>query len=141
MVPRDARYQREYAHELLAIAEADLESAFLLATVERKRWENVYLLAQQSLEKALKAVLCWHSELVPLVHDIGILVTKIAVFAKPPFGYNLNNLSEYATIRRYLESKEEYTSHEVVEILKQVKKAVEWCKQQLASAATHADNS
>jgi HEPN domain-containing protein len=132
MGPREARYSQEYALELMSIADADLESAKALAKVERQRIENVFFLAHQALEKALKAVLCWRKISVPtMVHDIGILVTKIATKEPPPFGYELNSLTEYATIRRYLEGKEKFTSDEVSEILAQVEAAIKWCRQQI----------
>ena len=131
MGPRESRFDQAYAKELLAIAAADLSSARSLARVERQRVENVFFLAHQALEKALKAVLCWQKQPVPMVHDIGILVTKLSPTTVAPFGYDLNALTEYATIRRYLEGKEKFSSAEVEEILSQVDSAIKWCQQQI----------
>lgn len=129
---REQAFSKEYAHELISISEQDLESARVLASAKKTRIENIFLLAQQGLEKALKAVLCWHSLPVPFVHEIGILVTKLeAKNLTPPFGYDLNSLSEYATIRRYMEGKESFTQNEVIEILEQVEDAVKWCRAQI----------
>lgn len=125
-------FAKEYAKELLSIAQQDLQSAIALAAAQGIRIENVFLLAQQALEKALKAVLCWNKQPVPFVHEIGILVAKLENIEKPPpFGYDLNSLSEYATIRRYLEGKETFSEDEVQEILSQITDAVNWCQKQI----------
>ena len=125
-------FAKEYAKELLSIAQQDLQSAIALAAAQGIRIENVFLLAQQALEKALKAVLCWNNQPVPFVHEIGILVAKLENIEKPPpFGYDLNSLSEYATIRRYLEGKETFSEDEVQEILSQITDAVNWCQKQI----------
>ena len=129
---KDQVFAKEYAKELLSIAEQDLKSAIALAAAQGIRIENVFLLAQQALEKALKAVLCWNNQPVPFVHEIGILVAKLENIEKPPpFGYDLNSLSEYATIRRYLEGKETFSDDEVQEILSQITDAVNWCQKQI----------
>jgi HEPN domain-containing protein len=125
-------FSKEYAHELMSIAYQDLASADFLAQQQGVRVENVFLLAQQSLEKALKAVLCWHNQPIPFIHEIGILVTKLeAVNVFAPFGYDLNSLSEFATIRRYLEGKESWDHSEILGILEQVRAAVQWSRDQL----------
>lgn len=127
-------FSKEYAKELLSIAHQDLASAKALAKANGLRVENVFLLAQQGLEKALKAVLCWNSKPVPFVHEIGILVAKLENIGRsPPFGYDLNSLSEFATIRRYLEGREAFTDSEVQALLAQVEGAIEWCSQQIKS--------
>jgi HEPN domain-containing protein len=68
------------------------------------RSENFFFFVQQTLEKLLKAVLISQQLPVPLVHDLGILIAKIPREIEPPFGYEINRLSEFAAIRRYEES-------------------------------------
>jgi HEPN domain-containing protein len=78
------------------------------------------LLAQQSLEKALKSVLCWHEKPVPFVYEIGVLVALASQVTTVPFGYELNELSEFATIRRYHEGIEEFSKEEIEIVLDRV---------------------
>ena len=96
----------EYAPELIRIAEGDLGSARLLLVqfgMFKSRAENIFFLAQQSIEKSLKAVLCLHGVPVPLVHELGTLVAKLPASSNPVFGYEISRLSEFASIRRYEE--------------------------------------
>lgn len=95
-----AKFDTSYAKELLGIAEADLESAKVLAaTWQRGRVENIFFLIQQSVEKALKAYLCSKNGDFPMVHDLGILLGKMDQL--PPQGYSLVTFSQFAGIRRY----------------------------------------
>ena len=129
---KEGKFSKEYAPELMRIAWQDLSSAQFLSGQEKLRVENVFLLAQQALEKALKSVLCWHRQPIPFLHEIGVLVSKIeALGLRPPFAYSLNGLSEFATIRRYLEGKENWTEAEIVGVLAEVRAACEWCQQQI----------
>jgi HEPN domain-containing protein len=134
MVVKSKKFDKKYALELMRIAEQDLESAKALALTAAKRKENVFLLAQQALEKGLKAVICWRGKELPFVHDIGILVTVLSDGAKVPFGYSLNDLSEFAAIRRYLEGFEQYSTEEVEGVLNAVSEALTWCQGQLQLA-------
>ena len=125
---REKKFAKSYAHELMSVSLLDFESAKDLRRAGTKRVENIFLLAQQSLEKALKAVLCWNERPIPFIHDIGILVTLVSAIEPPPFGYTLNELTEFAAIRRYQEGSEEFTGHEIDEILTRVEEGVEWCR-------------
>jgi HEPN domain-containing protein len=133
---KSKKFNKQYAHELISIAHADLESAFDLHNVNTKRKENVYLLAHQALEKALKAVLCWHEKPVPFIHDISALVALVGAIEAPPFGYDLNDLTEFAAIRRYLEGYEEYSAEEVAAVLQAVKNALVWCQSKVTQQNT-----
>lgn len=129
---KQGKFAKAYAHELIRIAGQDLESAKFLANQPGLRVENVFLLAQQALEKALKAVLCWKEQPVPFVHDIGVLVAKIeALGISVPFGYDLNSLSEFATVRRYIEGKETWTLEETSGVIAEIDKACLWCQSQI----------
>ena len=128
---KQKKFSKHYAHELISIAEEDLASARDLQTMKTHRVENIFLLAQQSLEKGLKAVLCWNEQPIPFVHDIGILVTLLLPVAEPPFGYELNDLSEFAAIRRYQEGNEEFSEEEIESVLLKVTNALVWCQTRL----------
>lgn len=62
-------YRKEYARELLNIAEGDLAYAKGLFKIKEGRIENVCYHAQQCVEKALKSALVWLQIPFPLVHD------------------------------------------------------------------------
>ena len=129
---KQSKFAKSYARELLTKARQDLESSDFLANQPGVRVENVFLLAQQSLEKGLKAVLCWSDQPIPFLHDIGVLVAKLdAIGLPPPFGFDLNSLSEFATIRRYLEGRESWTQAEIEGVLQEVRKACAWCHAQV----------
>ncbi|MBM4254027.1 MAG: HEPN domain-containing protein [Deltaproteobacteria bacterium] len=68
---KQGKFEKIHADELMLIAEQDLESARALASVQAGRPENIFLLAQQGLAKALKAILCWREQPIPFVHDSG----------------------------------------------------------------------
>ena len=124
---REMKFQKNYARELLRIAHADLSSARILALHPEGRVENVFLLTQQALEKALKAVICWFEIPVPFTHDIAVLVERLRGTREVPFEGTFDDLSEFASIRRYLEGHESFTMEEVNEVLQGVFDAIEWC--------------
>jgi HEPN domain-containing protein len=124
-------FKPEYAPELLKIAAGDLGSAEILLknfSAENSRAENIFFLAQQSIEKSLKAVLCALRLPVPLVHELGILVSKLPESANPPFGYELTSFSEFATVRRYEEGALILTYEEAVDVLEQARVVCAWAK-------------
>jgi len=51
---KQGKFEKKYAHELMAIALQDLESARFLTGQKKPRVENIFLLAQQSLEKGAR---------------------------------------------------------------------------------------
>ncbi len=102
----ERKFDRAYAQELFRVARADLISATKLAAVENDRIENVYLLAQQALEKAIKAVLCWNNQPIPFTPDIELLIDRVPKSIPLTFSRELTSLTEFAAIRRYLEGYE-----------------------------------
>jgi HEPN domain-containing protein len=124
-------FKREYAQVLLRIAEGDYESAKALAGTGKGRPENICYLAQQAIEKTLKAVLCWRRVPVPLVHDIGVLVAKLPQNVEPPQGYDLSVLTAYATVRRYEEGFADLTPREIRAVLDTAEQVLEWAKKEI----------
>ena len=92
------------------------------------RNENFFFFVHQVLEKLLKAVLVSRSLPVPLVHDLGILLAKIPRDIEPPFGYEVNRLSEFAAARRYEESALVWDESEAGEAVIIVEQAIEWAR-------------
>ncbi len=120
-----------YASELIRIAEGDLGSAKLLLegfALQKSRAENIFFIAQQSMEKSLKAVLCLHKVAVPLVHELGVLVAKLPAESNPVVGYEVSKLSEFASTRRYEEGSLELTAEEAQDVFNMASKVLNWAK-------------
>jgi HEPN domain-containing protein len=77
-------FKKEYATELLRIAEEDLETARVLAKAKIKRKENTFFHAEQAIEKSLKAVLCHLQIAVPLTHELSIILDRLPKKETPP---------------------------------------------------------
>lgn len=86
-------FPKEYSKELLKIAQGDLESAVGLSKLNTGRPENIIFLAQQSVEKYIKAVLVHIQIAFPTVHDLGILVALLPDDKMPPEGFALSELN------------------------------------------------
>lgn len=99
--PGERTFERPYARILLEIANEDLESSRGLFESKRGRAENIVFLAQQAIEKSLKAVLCHFGIPIPLVHDLGALIAKMPGEVIVPMGYELTRFNDYAGILRY----------------------------------------
>jgi HEPN domain-containing protein len=123
---QDKIFKKEYSAELFRIAQGDFASAKGLATVSQGRPENILYLVQQSIEKALKAVLCSLGLPVPLVHDLAVLVAKLPKELKFIYGYELNELNDYATIRRYEEGVSEINKKEISSCIKIAENVLSW---------------
>ena len=97
-------YKPEYATELISIAEGDLETANALAAQKVGRVENIIYHCEQAIEKCLKAVLCFRGKPILHTHNLGMLVMALGDAENIPHGENLDSLSEFATIRRSVET-------------------------------------
>jgi HEPN domain-containing protein len=130
MTPRKSErlFPPGYASELLRIAEGDLATAqFLLNGFDLDiRQENLFYMAQQAIEKGLKAALCHAGKPVPLVHEIGALVAKLPDEVQPPFGYELGRLNEFAASRRYEEGRVSLTKEEAEDVLATARAVLDW---------------
>lgn len=90
-------FKKDYAQELLIIAKGDLDSAIELSKATSGRPENTVFLAQQSVEKSIKAVLVHLQIAFPLVHDLGILIALLPDEKMPPEGFALTELNPFAS--------------------------------------------
>ncbi len=132
MSPAEFRiFKKEYAPELLRIAESDLESAQILFQAKRGRFENVLFHAAQAVEKSLKAVLCAQGKPVPLTHQLYTVVSQFPTLDMPPGGYSLNDLTPFATIRRYEEGKAALNPDDLKNALALATQVVEWAKDRI----------
>jgi HEPN domain-containing protein len=134
MTPRQQEklYEKSYAQELISIAGGDYETALYLLEGMKKsliRSENLFYLAQQSIEKSLKAVLCAYDRPIPMVHDLGILVAKLPEASNPQFGYEISRLNDFATTRRYEEGRLILDVEEAEDTLALAKLIFNWAQQ------------
>ena len=119
-------FKKGYAAELLRIAEGDLESAKGLSKIKMGRTENILFHVEQSIEKALKAVLCCKEKPVPLIHDIGIILARFPEGLNVPESEKMIDLSQFAAIRRYEEGKAEITEEETALAIALAERTLAW---------------
>lgn len=120
-------FPKEYAKELLQIAAGDLASAkTLFKANEGGRPENIIFIAQQSVEKSVKAVLVHLQIAFPLVHDLGILVALLPDDKMPPEGFALTELNPFASVRRYHEGDVPLTKDEIKASLDVAQRVAQW---------------
>jgi HEPN domain-containing protein len=124
-------FKKSYAEQLMRIAQGDLEAATILAKGNTTRKENIFFHAGQAIEKAIKCVLCHRGEAVPLTHDLNILIERIPVERQLPYADQLEDLSQFATIRRYEEGAAIFTDEEIEAVLKAAEAILSWAAAQL----------
>jgi HEPN domain-containing protein len=125
---RSKLFNREYAKELFRIAEGDLDSAQVLFRGQTKRSENIYYLAEQAIEKCLKAVICHVGQPIPITHSLSVLLFALPSSLNVPFGEEIDELTEFATVRRYEEGKAVLVAEEAQAALKLTEIVVEWAR-------------
>ena len=133
MSPRrqERLFAKKYAKTLLNIAKGDYKTALVLLDADNYRIENAFYMAQQAIEKSLKAVLV-HKEIpVPMIHDLSALLSKLPSECEPPYGYELNELNEYAAAKRYEEGKWEPTKEELKQILEKTNNMIVWSESEI----------
>jgi len=134
MSPQFRKFKKEYAHELLSIAEGDFGSATALFQSKLGRSENILYHCQQSIEKILKAVICFNNKPIHITHDLEVLASMVEdlnASESLPHAHSIGSLNQYATIRRYEEGLEELSHDDFkrcldinVEILNWAKKII-----------------
>lgn len=130
MTPRKQEkvFEKKYAHDLLTIAKEEYATAEALLGIDNIRIEHVFYLAQQVIEKALKGVLVSSETPVPMIHDLAALVAKMPENLSPPYGYEMGELTMYATIRRYEVSSLKPTTEELQVVLSKTKEILAWAQ-------------
>lgn len=119
-------FPKEYSNELLRIAQGDLDSAVGLSTLNTGRPENVIFMAQQAVEKYIKAVLVHLGIAFPLLHDLGVLVALLPDDKMPAEGFGLMELNPFASVRRYHEGDVPLTKEEIEASLKVAQNISHW---------------
>lgn len=128
MSPYQKKYKKEYAFELLRIAQGDFGSAKILVTATGGRPENVIYLCQQAIEKSLKAVHCFLKQTIVHSHDLEALVQSLPDDKRPPNAHQLVPLTQYATVRRYEEGYEQLEKKDLEEVIQITQAVLTWSK-------------
>ena len=115
----DARTWLRYAEADLAFAEAPLPSKGL--------YEILAFHAQQTAEKALKAILVLHGIDFPKTHNLEFLLTLLPESLTPaPVTVSLYRLTGYATIARYPGEEEPLSEQECRDLLAIARETLTW---------------
>jgi len=125
----ERKFDKKYSLVLIDIAKEDHFAANALSKNSKVRKETALFLAQQCIEKSLKAVLCYLGCPVPLVHDLGALIAKLPDNVEPPFGYQLTRFNDYAGILRYENGGEKLSAKDVKEALAISNQVYKWASQ------------
>jgi len=127
---KDRLFKKGYSKELVKIAVNDLEAARALARSPNVRQETTFFLVQQSVEKALKALLCYLEKPVPMVHDLLLIIDRLRDDA-PKGAEQLVDLSDFASIKRYEEGNFVPTQEELDATISLADKVVSSCRDRI----------
>lgn len=125
---KEQKFKKEYAVELLGIAIGDLETTIVLLNSTSGRKENICFNAQQVIEKSIKAVLCHHEIPIPFTHNLDILLDRLPAHLSLEGSANINELSEYATIRRYEDGAIVLDQEDLEAAVEMAKSTLDWAK-------------
>jgi HEPN domain-containing protein len=125
---RNRKYLPEYAHELLRLADADLASGHALVAAH-VRFENACFHYQQTVEKALKAVLVKRGVAFPSTHDLNVLLTLMpAEIGEAPHSHEIPELNIYSAQLRYEEGPAPATQEDADDAAAMATDALIWAK-------------
>lgn len=114
---RNQKFKKEYSFKLFKIAKDDLYAAKFLSTAPACRPETVVYHIQQCVEKCIKSVLIYLGKPIVLTHDIDALITGLPEEIAAVLPQGSGELSQYATIRRYLDGDELIEEKDIKETL------------------------
>lgn len=124
-------FRKDYSYELLNLAGEDAHSAEILLNGQGRK-ETVLFMVQQSVEKALKAVICHKESPVPLSHSLELLAANTQEPDIPHLS-SFADLTPYATIRRYEEGVYEVTLDEAEAGIRIAKEVLDWARDKVSS--------
>lgn len=128
MGPKNRVFKKEYSKELIHIAENDLISARTLASNNEVRRETVLMMVQQCIEKTLKAVLCALGLPLPQTHDLLVIIDRLGTENAPPMSDALDDLTPFATIRRYEEGRFEILDSDLETAFDVAENVLKWAR-------------
>jgi HEPN domain-containing protein len=133
---KDKIFKKEFGIELFRIAENDLVAARTLHCDNAVRKETAMLMVQQSIEKALKALLCHAGAPIPQTHDLSLLVDRLSAtgMTLPSLITNtdFDELTPFATLRRYEDGHFEIDESDMAGTLGLAESILSWVKGEIA---------
>lgn len=111
---------------MLKVARDDIYAAEILSTAPRSRPETILYHVQQSIEKSIKAVTIHRHQAVYLTHDIDVLLSDLPDELTAGLPAGVGELTQYATIRRYLDGDELIESSDIIEAIKLAHVFIDW---------------
>lgn len=130
--PKRRKFKKEYSYKLLRIAENDLYVGEFLMNAPKCRPEVILFQTQQAIEKSVKAVLVFREQQVPLTHDLEELIAELSTEEISLFPENTPLLSKFATVMRYTEGDEIFSSDDLVAAIKLAKFFLDWAKKNIS---------
>jgi HEPN domain-containing protein len=128
---RKQKFKLETAQKLLKVAQDDLYAAEILSTAPKARPETILYHVQQSIEKSLKAVQIHRGEAVLLTHDIDLLMAELPSSFIDKLPQGVGELTQYATIRRYLDGEEVLEKEDLLEAIEVGRIFVKWAAERI----------
>lgn len=123
---RRQKFKKETSHKLLKVANDDFYSASILSTAPKFRPETVLYHVQQSIEKAIKSVLIYKELSVLLTRDLDVLIAELPDDVSKNLPSGVGELTQYATIRRYLDGEELIEADDIRESLSVAEVFLNW---------------
>jgi len=125
---REQSFKAGYSTELLSIAEGDFETLEVLIESKKGRPENICFIAQQVIEKSVKAVLISQGIAIPFTDNLEILLDRLDTSDLPPESLVIPDLTEYASIRRYEEAVIELDRDDLQSAFELARSTLNWAK-------------
>lgn len=125
------QFKKEYSYELVKIAGEDYDSLEVLFAAAKGRKENIGFLAQQVIEKSVKAVLCFLEVPVPITHNLEILFDKVPKESEFQIKIDISELSLFASIRRYEDTAWELDKLDLKSLVDFSKSVLGWAQSQV----------
>lgn len=130
---RKQKFKKETSLKLFKVANDDLYAAEVLFSAPKYRAETVLYHVQQAIEKSLKAVLISYELAVPLTHDLDVLTSELPQEIVGSLPTNIGELTQYATIRRYLDGEELLESQDIIAALSVGRQVLVWAQSVLSA--------
>lgn len=125
---RRQKFKKETSLKLYKVAADDLYAAEILFSAPKYRPETVLYHLQQAIEKAIKSVLISREIAVPLTHDVDLLLAELPVDLTSSLPSGLGELTQYATIRRYLDGEELIEANDILATISAAKTVLAWAQ-------------
>jgi HEPN domain-containing protein len=125
---KQQKFKPETAFKLIKVASDDLYASEILASAPNCRPETVLYHVQQSIEKSVKAILIYREQVVFLTHDIDVLLSLLPTEITSNLPPGAGELTQYATIRRYLDGDELIEKEDILQAIGVAKIFINWAQ-------------